>query len=47
MVSNALLSEPEGSLQGSASQKGVALSSVPALSGGEGAKAAVEESFDP
>lgn len=36
-----------GSLQGCASQKGIALSSVPPLSGGKGAKAAVEESLDP
>lgn len=36
-----------GSLQGCASQKGIALSSVPALSGEKGAKAAIEESLDP
>lgn len=47
VVNNTLLSEPDGSVQGSASQKGIALSSVPALSGGEGVKAAVEELFDP
>lgn len=36
-----------GSLQGCASQKGIALSSVPPLSGGKGANTAVEESLDP
>lgn len=36
-----------GSLQGCASQKSIALSSVPAMSGVKGAKAAVEESLDP
>lgn len=36
-----------GSLQGCASQKSIVLSSVPALSGVKGAKAAVEESLDP
>lgn len=35
------------SLQVCASQKGIALSSVPSLSGGKGAKEAAEESLDP
>lgn len=34
-------------LQGCAYQKGIALSSVPSLSGGKGGKEAAEESLDP
>lgn len=47
VASSTLLSEPDGSLQGSASQKGLALPSAPALSEGDGAKAMIGELFDP